>query len=890
MRVSHKALIILAIIPAFFFALSASNLLKTSGVYLYSGLGYQQRSVPLHGQPTIDPNYGFTSEALGVRAAEDIFSGQLPLWNPYEGFGTPLLGEMQSAALFPFTWLQALPKGQSLEQALLQVVAGIGTLLFLRKLGLSWRAALAAGLLFELNGVFAWLRNAIYNPVAFLPWLFLIVESLYDCNTRKLSFSRRLHWIALGGLISSLAVYSGFPEEVYLYSILVLIWTIFRFFGLSGRSRLDFAADIGLFAFVGGILSLPVLLAFANYLPQAVLGGHSENGFYGAFLSPAVLLQYLLPYVYGPIFKAGSPDISGIWGSTGGYLGLAPLLCGATVLQLPERRAVKFLLLIWIVIAVGVSHGLPGIYQAFMLLPLTKIAACFRYLDASWIFAFVVLIGLLLDELERTAWRTTQRALLIAAAGVFIAIAIAAIAAESVLLPGLRQFDAVRTGASVSALVAAAVLAWVVHLACRKESSGVPAALAFLVVAEALLNFAVPYLSYPHKEKVDFALADFLRQNAGLQRVVSTESGQIGANYGSYFGFSLLNWNDLPVPRLAVDYVRDRLDPYVREPILYLPDPIGLSDSERMERQALFVRRLSDYAQSGVKYILSGDNPASVSPYAVGADDKYPLNLDAGQKIELSLPAPFKNGGSVVSLSVLIGTYQGKSNGRLIAELCNGEICVHGSAALEDAFDNKPVEFNLDQPLAIMPDAGLRLALRKEGGDHGVAIWMGAMADQQIDFGASSDAPALRPRSAPFLAFVEAGGSAARRVYGGKTMNVYELQNVRPYFDSAECKLTPMTRNKVKADCPQPARMTRLELAMSGWEAFVNDTKTNIRIVDQAFQEVDLPEGSSVVKFSYDPTAVRPALWVSAGALLFVFIVLSGRLFEYRPHPIASIT
>jgi hypothetical protein len=167
---------VLCAIPCFIALFSIFGPFLTDTVYLYSGVAVSLGSRVLPGYPTIDPNVGFTSYALGARAALDVLSGHLPLWNHYEGLGTPLLGEMQSAALFAPTWFLAFPHGQAVEQAFLQLMAGVGAFLFFRKFGLGTRAALAGSVAFELNGVFAWLRNAIYNPVAFLPWLFFAVE------------------------------------------------------------------------------------------------------------------------------------------------------------------------------------------------------------------------------------------------------------------------------------------------------------------------------------------------------------------------------------------------------------------------------------------------------------------------------------------------------------------------------------------------------------------------------------------------------------------------------------------------------------------------------------------------------------------------------------------
>ena len=65
----------------------------------------------LPGLPYIDGNAGFTMQALGHLAALDWLHGHVPWWNPYEGVGAPLAGEMQSGAFFPLTMLLALHQG-----------------------------------------------------------------------------------------------------------------------------------------------------------------------------------------------------------------------------------------------------------------------------------------------------------------------------------------------------------------------------------------------------------------------------------------------------------------------------------------------------------------------------------------------------------------------------------------------------------------------------------------------------------------------------------------------------------------------------------------------------------------------------------------------------------
>ena len=77
------------------------------------------------GQPTIDPNIGFTSQALGHRAALDLISGVIPWWNYFEGAGGPLAGEMNSAALFPPTLLLYFSDGQLWMHIVLPVHRGV---------------------------------------------------------------------------------------------------------------------------------------------------------------------------------------------------------------------------------------------------------------------------------------------------------------------------------------------------------------------------------------------------------------------------------------------------------------------------------------------------------------------------------------------------------------------------------------------------------------------------------------------------------------------------------------------------------------------------------------------------------------------------------------------
>src|SRR5579875_1098292 len=195
----------------------------------------------LGGRQTIDPSNGFNSQAIGHLATLDLLHLHLPWWNPYEGTGMPLLGETQSAGLFPPTLLTAFANGQLYEHVLLELVAGICTYRVLRRLEVAGSAAVAGAVAFALCGKFAWFSDATVNPLPFLPMVLLGVERAADAARR----GRRGGWRLLAVAIA-LTAYAGFPEVAYVDLLMGVAWVAWRAGCVSGSARSRFAARIGL--------------------------------------------------------------------------------------------------------------------------------------------------------------------------------------------------------------------------------------------------------------------------------------------------------------------------------------------------------------------------------------------------------------------------------------------------------------------------------------------------------------------------------------------------------------------------------------------------------------------------------------------------------------------
>jgi uncharacterized membrane protein YfhO len=78
----------------------------------------------------------------------------------------------------------------------------------------------------------------------------------------------------------------------------------------------------------------------------------------------------------------------------------------------------------------------------------------------------------------------------------------------------------------------------------------------------------------------------------------------------------------------------------------------------------------------------------------------------------------------------------------------------------------------------------------------------------------------------------------------------------------------------ISASVKQPCLLTLHQKDYSDWRAFVNGKETPILVSNMNFMTIELPAGKSNVRFVFDNTLVRMALYVSISALVFVLIML----------------
>ena len=542
----------------------------------------------LAGKSTIDPSNGFTSQAIGHLAALDLLHLHLPWWNPYEATGMPLLGETQSAALFPLTLFTALANGQLYEHLVLELIAGICTYRLLRRLDVAMPAALAGAIAFALNGKFAWFADAGVNPLPFLPMLLLGIERAYAAAREGRHGGWRL--LAVAGALSA---YAGFPEVAYPDALMAGAWLLWRCGCLDRRRELPhFVAKAALGAVAGLLLAAPILVAMGGYLSHADLGVHTGGALGSRHLGVVALPQLLLPYVYGQI---NSDPHATTWLAVGGYISTTLLLLAVLGAIAPGRRGLTGFLLAWLALVFAHMYGVPGLGRVLGVLPEMSRIQFYRYATAALELPVILLAALGVDWLARAPG--DRRRLLAGGLGVAAAIGAAALHGHTVVAAlGSAYHHRAYFDLSViwGGLTALAVAGAALLRAARLRAT----LLVALVAVDALALFVVPEFAAPRATQVDLSPAAFLQAHAGESRFYTL--GPIAPDYGSYFGLASFGVDDFP-PTLYADYVHAHVSPGAAF--------VGFGSNARQRSQEL-LHHLAGYRQAAVRYVVT---PASLS-------------------------------------------------------------------------------------------------------------------------------------------------------------------------------------------------------------------------------------------------------------------------------------
>jgi hypothetical protein len=763
--------------------------LSTDPIWFYSSIVSSPHLLP--GSPYVDPNAGFTSEALGHLVALDWVHGVIPWWNPYTGIGVPLAGELQPGAFFlPFNLLLIFKEGLLWQRIAMQIVAGLATYALLRELGLSRLAAFLGGTLFAVNGVIAWTPGpaAAYCSSPFLPCLLWGIERARKPRQGAAS-------ILAIGLAIAWSILAGFPEPAYISGLLALAWGLYRL--TSEPARWVFARRaLGGFA-LGLLVTAPLLIAFVDYLLQSDSFEVHTKG--GMSMPWASLAPMVIPYVYGPMNV-----LVDTWGSFGGYTqALVLVMALVGIMRKSADRGLKLLLLIWILLCWARNFGVQPVTAIIDHLPLLNRAIFFRYGGASWIMALTILAAYGLEEFRGARPRRRNSFAVV----IILLLVCVALAWPQRAYWGWSHGKALVMfavlGASlfwVFAGLAALGLAWrISHPETRRIG------LASLIIFDAAVMFLAAQASARRNNQVDIQAMQFLHDHQGLSRNYSL--GPLAPNYSAYFEVASINHNILPVPKLWAQYVDRHLLPgFNRDTGVTFFWPAWGDTSDAGAKT--FSMNLANFREVGVRYVLTNPGqspfPATYHDAAVGRPA-----LEGGSRARIAEPK-------------VLAWFQSRADNpaKPAAERFVLQAIAHFITRVVGAVKDRPsvatgANQQLQGPDGALPgrqsnvtleDSMLVQGFHKAYGDSVMDVW---------------EVPAPAP--------------------------YYEVMQGGP------CTLGTEQREDVTAVCSSPARLRRRELYMPGWSVRNNGAASEAVQQDGIFQVTTLPAGLSKVHYRFTP-------------------------------------
>ena len=316
-----------------------------------------------------------------------VKSFQLPLWNPYNYSGIPLLATLQPGIFYPPHILYLFlpfPIVWNYLIILHFVFSGITVFLFLRYLKASNAACFVGGVVFMLSGYLLSVHNLL--PHLFSVSWFPLVLMFFLRYLEAL----RVRYLAYTSLCLTMQFLAGAPEIVMMTALVLILIAVFYPLFSHEVSHGIFKRCFALFY----VLFLFILLSSVQFLPFFELSSQSIRKT-GLSYHEAVtwsfawkdFIQFFLPNPYGYLQSDAKYWANQSWLKTV-YLGIAPFILSIFYFISKDRKKWLFIVLIVISFIFALGGNTPFYKILFHIPPFNSV----RY-PVKFLFVFFFIIG-----------------------------------------------------------------------------------------------------------------------------------------------------------------------------------------------------------------------------------------------------------------------------------------------------------------------------------------------------------------------------------------------------------------------------------------------------------------------------------------------------------------
>lgn len=283
---------------------------------------------------TLRQIYPWKTESLS-----QIKQGHLPLWNPYNFSGTPLLANFQSAVFYPLNFLYFLLPQISAWTILILLqpfLASFFTYLFVRSLGLKKLSSVLSGLSFGFSLFMSTFLeyNTIGHVVLWLPLILLSVDKIIISKKRWL-------WalIFIFSLCSSF--FAGHLQIFSYIFIFSLIYLLFRWWQYQGKIKTVFIFSVLYLIF--SLITIVQWLPTLQLIQKSARVSQDYNFLINQLLiQPRDLIRFLSPDIFGNP-AVGNYLLADPYPGKALYIGLLPIIFAFLSLwQIKKSWFIKF--------------------------------------------------------------------------------------------------------------------------------------------------------------------------------------------------------------------------------------------------------------------------------------------------------------------------------------------------------------------------------------------------------------------------------------------------------------------------------------------------------------------------------------------------------------------
>ena len=594
-------------------------------------------------------------------AWDDVAHGILPLWNPYNGMGAPLLANYQLALFYPPIWMTLifyLIKGNSglatgaFFLIYLHVIwTGLGMVFLTRKLGMKPFPRILSSLGFSLSGCFLARANffSMIWAIAWIPWIMLICLNISQpvknpgiSENKRFRVKNSLFLI----LVIAMQLFSGHAQITWYTFLFAIAWM--GFWGWQqGKLRGAFQNIfiLGLCAFAASLLAAVQLLPTLEYLLQTPRASSVE---------PAVALNYsfwpghLLNFFSSEFF--GNPAKGDYWGfgafwEDAVYFGFLPFILVIFTIKSFLRNTSSnrnIILFLWcafgITLMLALGKNLPIFPFLFRFVPTFNFFQAPARFMVIGVFCLSLLAGFGVEYWKAPIGRWLYVCRLGVMAG--IAILVGALIGLTTIKGDLVTLIRGLIFVSIGMIIFCVLTLRIADSFRTKATYFTWIILASLWISGDLLINSFPLIPTTDKSFYD----DLAAQTSALQyqRLWISESNEYDLKFGRFFRFddfrALEDWvnirkANLPNTNLLSDIrLVNNFDPFVPDRFQMLMNILektqGQNRTELLQLMNVFeVEQIDIYSMTGVEYKKIEDS----SDYEWYECVKYAKSIDDAQ-------------------------------------------------------------------------------------------------------------------------------------------------------------------------------------------------------------------------------------------------------------------